>query len=268
VEDYTVAVEPFPDHMDYGDAPDDIGSFAYPTLLARRGAWHEIVSGGPCMGSAPDDEADGLPSTNALGDDIVSSDDEDGVDFSGVLVKGQPMNVKVDGSLSPTSGYINAWIDFNMDGDWEDPGERVASNAFMAAGGSYTVTNAIPMSADVGSTYARFRINSTGGITYEGPADDGEVEDYRVDIYQPDPGGTLLITLIEWTGATSTPPVAVEWNAQTNVVYQLQSAAELVGSNITWTDVGGHLIGPSNRQLDSASATQGFYRVVIPWIEE
>ena len=40
----------------------------------------------------------------------------------------------------------------------------------------------IPAFAAPGDTYARFRFSSAGGLSYDGPADDGEVEDYQVEI--------------------------------------------------------------------------------------
>ena len=41
---------------------------------------------------------------------------------------------------------------------------------------------AVPASAENGPTYARFRINSAGGLAPDGYASDGEVEDYPVNI--------------------------------------------------------------------------------------
>ena len=57
--------------------------------------------------------------------------------------------------------------------------------------------------------------------------------------------------------------VNVEWDANTNVSYQVQSAAELSPSN-TWNDVGDLVVGPSNVQSNSATSSAQFFRVVIP----
>ena len=69
---------------------------------------------------------------------IVVGDDEDGVSFSsesnpeGVLNESiaLPIDVTVTGA-----GIVEAWIDFNADGDWTDPGEQIipmdTSPAFM-----------------------------------------------------------------------------------------------------------------------------------------
>ena len=39
--------------------------------------------------------------------------------------------------------------------------------------------------AAAGDTYARFRLSSTGALTPTGPANDGEVEDYKVLVQAP-----------------------------------------------------------------------------------
>ena len=43
----------------------------------------------------------------------------------------------------------------------------------------------VPARALEGSTYARFRFSSVRGLSSEGPAPDGEVEDYSVQINKP-----------------------------------------------------------------------------------
>jgi len=52
--------------------------------------------------------------------------------------------------------------------------------------GPNTVGFAIPASATLSPTFARFRISSAGGLSPTGTASDGEVEDYQVNI-QPTP---------------------------------------------------------------------------------
>ena len=71
------------DVYDFGDAPDDIVTPGYPTLSANNGAFHTIVSG-VYLGASIDDEVDGIPESQALGDDNTDLDDEDGVIFTSV----------------------------------------------------------------------------------------------------------------------------------------------------------------------------------------
>jgi hypothetical protein len=41
----------------------------------------------------------------------------------------------------------------------------------------------VPQAAGQGLTFARFRFSSKGGLSYEGTAPDGEVEDYMLRIF-------------------------------------------------------------------------------------
>jgi hypothetical protein len=96
-------------------------------------------------------------------------------------VQGEVLNIKVTASVA---GFLNAWIDFNADGDWDDYAENIFSDEPLNPGIN-NLTYVVPASAAVGVTYSRFRFNTTGGLGYDGPADDGEVEDYRVFILEP-----------------------------------------------------------------------------------
>ena len=71
---------------------------------------------------------------------------------------------------------MNAWIDFNSDGDWADTGEQIFTDVALLAGVN-SLSFAVPATPpDV--TYARFRLSTVGGLSFDGPAPDGEVEDY------------------------------------------------------------------------------------------
>ena len=98
--------------VDFGDAPDP----TYPTLLASDGARHVIVSG-LYLGAGVDGDADGQPDATATGDDNDGNDDEDGVVFTSSLIPGYTASVDVTASAP---GTLNAWMDFNGDGDWAD----------------------------------------------------------------------------------------------------------------------------------------------------
>ncbi len=160
------------DEYDFGDAPDP----TYPTLLAI-GARH-IIDYQIFMGTSIDAELDGQPDAAATGDDLAGIDDEDGVNFLNPLYIGQPVNVDVTVSVD---GFINAWIDFDIDGGWAEVNDQIFSDISVSAG-TNTLNFIVPASASLGTSFARFRFNTTGGLTYTGLANDGEVEDYRVTI--------------------------------------------------------------------------------------
>lgn len=176
-DDATVTILILENEYDFGDAPDP----TYPTSSASNGANHIILSGFS-LGLSVDDEVDGQPSTDALGDDNDGNDDEDGVTIP-VLVTGQQALINVE--VSGTGGIVEVWMDFNGDGIWQHPGEKIFAGFLNAGANSIMVTP--PIDAVTGTTFARFRLSSQGGLTPSGLALDGEVEDYTIvirDIYE------------------------------------------------------------------------------------
>ncbi len=205
VEDYKIYLEPEYVSLDadFGDAP-----APYPTLEYNDGARHHITLAYTDegwdedwrLGSVLDFEPDGQPTEDADGDDTNGwYADEDGVTFVGRLMPGlrAPVDIRCgcpsfDIDVVPSAVYacgsfrtLNAWIDFNSDGDWDDPDEQVATN--LTDDCSQTLWVDIPASAASGDdTYARFRLTTAtqiGGEAPTGAAEDGEVEDYLVHIH-------------------------------------------------------------------------------------
>jgi hypothetical protein len=168
--------------IDFGDAP-DLDGFTpqYATLRDHNGARHiivpdRIVNGqtikGVYLGQRITNDPDGRQSAAADGDE-----GDDGVVFNNRLIPGSTASLTVTASVN---GFLNAWIDWNGDGDWNDAGENVFVNRPLVAGQNDLTIN-VPVTA-LTSTIARFRFNTTGGLTPTGLANDGEVEDYEVKI--------------------------------------------------------------------------------------
>ena len=157
-------------NRDFGDAP-----FPYPTSLASNGAVHAIDNR-LFLGSRVDSDADGIGNTASDIDDINVNDDEDGVEFTSAIRAGTTADLSV---TSSNTGFLQAWIDFNADGDWDDSGEQILSNSRVTAGVN-EFSYLVPRSVLNGITYARFRLSSQIDISYSGPAIGGEVEDYVV----------------------------------------------------------------------------------------
>jgi hypothetical protein len=163
--------------LDFGDAPDP----SYPTLGGNDGARH--ISGGAFLGFAWDTETEGQPNATATGDDLGGTPDEDGVAFTSTLQEGAAATVDV---TSSGAGLLNAWVDFNADGDWGDLGEQVFTD-FPVFAGVNGLGFAVPAGVvDDGDTFVRFRLDSGGGLAPTGVADDGEVEDYMVTLVSDD----------------------------------------------------------------------------------
>ncbi|MEN6429069.1 MAG: GEVED domain-containing protein [Phycisphaerales bacterium] len=155
---------------DFGDAPDQ----GYRTLLGSDGARHTIVSG-VFLGAGVDGESEGQPSITATGDD-AGRVDEDGVRFTSALSVGRDTSVNV---VASTMGYLNAWIDFDGDGRFNDGDDRIFTDRLLM-GGANELAFSVPADAIAGWTYVRFRFNTRGLLDSYGPAEDGEVEDYYV----------------------------------------------------------------------------------------
>ena len=152
---------------DYGDAP-------FATLNAESGAAHRAT--GPMLGSTRNTERDGQI------DESATNDGDDGVNFFGSLFASS--TVATSGGVFVTASAaakLDAWIDFNQDGDWNDAGEKIFSSLNVVAGEN-ALTFAIPVGAVAGETYARFRLSTAGTSLPTGIALDGEVEDYSVTI--------------------------------------------------------------------------------------
>ena len=178
VEDYLVILG----ELDWGDAPDTPDN-TYPTYAISGGAHHDIsLPANPFMGAGVDAEPDGQPTVGADGDDS-NTDDEDGITFPVIpLIPGGVDTIFVDMTASPTPCLLNAWIDFNGDGDWDDTLEQIATDAPMPIGGVNPIPVTTPITATQGLSYARFRCDIGGGLPPAGFAPDGEVEDYVVNI--------------------------------------------------------------------------------------
>jgi hypothetical protein len=175
VEDYMVFIgeDIPPEGYDWGDAPDG----PYPTLAINNGANHMIMPGF-CLGSSVDPEPDGQPDPNATGDDNDGNNDDDGVIFTSQIIAGQMATVDV---IASSPGILNAWIDFDNNGTWMDPGEHIFMDVALATGIN-NLTYMVPSTGFAGFSFARFRLSSIAGLTFFGPAPDGEVEDYEVYI--------------------------------------------------------------------------------------
>ncbi|MEN8006566.1 MAG: GEVED domain-containing protein [Candidatus Krumholzibacteriota bacterium] len=168
--------EPAPLELDWGDASDP----SYPTLLASNGPRHQLSPF--YLGTLIDADPDGQPTANAMGDDLDGNDDEDGVTFTSPIQPAQPATVDI---VATQPGHIDAWIDFNGNGSFADPGEQIFVSLPLNAGLTNLTFNVPGSIAENTNTTARFRASTNGGLAYDGvypdgTIPDGEVEDYEV----------------------------------------------------------------------------------------
>ncbi|QDU28581.1 Bifunctional hemolysin/adenylate cyclase precursor [Anatilimnocola aggregata] len=159
--------------IDYGDAPAGYGV-----------AGHQIT--GLRLGASVDAENSSQFSTGAVGDGA----DDNGVTLPSNLIRGMSANFVVN--TSAIGKKLDAWIDFNLDGDFNDANERVATGLVLASTNN-SLAVSVPDGVGEGTTYARFRISTAGISTPDGLALDGEVEDYAITLETPGtPGAEVL----------------------------------------------------------------------------
>ncbi|MEH6456318.1 MAG: SdrD B-like domain-containing protein [Cocleimonas sp.] len=167
---------------DYGDAFHDVSVF---TVLG--------------FGEPADDE-------NSQGSAAASLDDQDPIgqnfdDEDGVRVNGQATSnsslgliVGTTNSIEVTTigtGYLSAWLDININDDFDEPNEKVLDDFFITSviAQDTTISVVIPPGNNTGTSYARFRFSQNANIGSDGAGGIGEVEDYQVEIT---PGGNIV----------------------------------------------------------------------------
>lgn len=202
----------------------------------------DAITVGPRLGSAFDREVSGLsgaapspatPPAAPTGDDSAS-DDEDGVTVPAVDVNTMDIPIVVtdaDGGVS----YVNGWLDWNNDGDFDADESLFDGASFVSATGgltvsggagqvpgpgTYTVTINVPNLETNGSGYAigntvysRFRVaTQLSGVTSAvGASLDGEVEDYSTVL------NTLPVTVAHFGSQRVGNDVAVQWRTAQEV---------------------------------------------------
>ncbi len=216
------------------------------------------------------------PSVTVTGNTVVvSGDDEDGVIFTsfvnpnGFLSSGvaTPIDVTVTGG-----GILEAWIDFNVDGDWDDPGEQIipaantnelcqssfftaSTNNFFSGTGAVTRTFCVVAPTPpanlkpVETTYARFRVSREGDLRPGGLALSGEVEDYRLTLVKDLPPQVNL--------PTSGGAYQVEFPATEDSISPPQDLFAAAGLNPANTVVFGDDVGVQTLLADDGVTTAG-----------
>ena len=219
------------DRYDYGDAPDSDSNTAannYQTLLANGGPAHKIIDGLFLGPAKPDADNNGTPTASADGDDLsntnVTFDDEDGVQLGGNELQGQTLEAGESITLdiaTQGSGVLNAWMDWNNDGDFQDADEKIATNAVEGGAGDsdnntpgIQLNFTVPSGATAGNTFARFRYSTDADLEPTGTANDGEVEDYQVAIAAASDPNLLLVKRI--TAINPESENEVEFNSFVN----------------------------------------------------
>ena len=173
---------------DWGDLPDSsngTGPGNYETSPSNNGPSHLLVDG-LYLGSSVDIEYIDQQSTIADGDDNGDTDDEDGILFPGTMqiTPGGNLNIPLSvTNMTSDTAFVEMWIDWNGDGDFNDPGEMVANLDDGTNSFPENVSVAIPSDAVYGQSLGiRIRLSNEDDMTPYGPEISGEVEDYIIEI--------------------------------------------------------------------------------------
>ncbi|MEM1149433.1 MAG: choice-of-anchor L domain-containing protein, partial [Pseudomonadota bacterium] len=156
--------------QDHADAP---ASYGDPV--------HNVTSA-LLLGSTRTVEAAGYDDANAAGDV------DDGF-TPPTFTQGMASILSVD--VTDSSGFLQAWIDWDGDGTFTTSGDQVvtdlqdggAGDLDGSVNGTIVFSANVPATAATGQTFVRFRYSSDTGLAPNtGEASDGEVEDYAITI--------------------------------------------------------------------------------------
>ncbi len=193
-------------NTDFGDAPDSYG-----TISGGQGAYHFFadydfngILGATeqlRLGTNLDGEGGGNPGTGANSDDTIGADDEDGVsgltevDPQGADYTISASSITVTNTLASTA-TLHAWIDFDLNGTF-DSDEYTSIPVASGLNGQNPATdlvwNTMPGITAVtpgSTTYLRLRLSTDSSLdsnTATGVAENGEVEDYALTVYDAIP---------------------------------------------------------------------------------
>ncbi|MEO8351535.1 MAG: GEVED domain-containing protein, partial [Chthoniobacteraceae bacterium] len=203
--------------LDFGDAP-----VTYPTLSDDDGARHLLITGFH-LGAGATADTDGQPG------DLANADaNDDGVTFS-ALTPDQFAQMTISVALPDgrETAHVDAWIDWNANGNWDEAGEHVLITRAVGAG-NQTFRILVPADAVVGSTFARIRLSNENDLAPTGQVVGGEVEDYQVQV-NPAVAGPAPDVTATWLGA---PPDMVFPKQKVKLKLQLdnQGDADFAGS--------------------------------------
>ncbi len=212
---------------DFGDAP------------ASYGSADHVMDGRRYLGGEPDGEASQQYSDEADGDDLSGRDDEDGVTIP-ELAQGKKVTIRYQVATPYATVYLNAWIDWNGDGDFNDNDERIASNISRTFPSTYSLDITVPDNA-IGSkpTFARFRLGARIN-TPTGTASSGEVEDYMIKIACIGPEPPKVGRITQPSCQTPTGSVVLEGLPGTGTwtLTRLPDGETITGSGSSYTVTG------------------------------
>ena len=186
-----------------------------------------------------------LPQVTLTGTELrILADDEDGVRFQGYFnASATPVTATVTAS---GAGFLDVWIDWNQDNDFNDPGEQMLDSVPVGAGANAFSNFITPAGAAIGYTTARFRLSTTGGLSPTGLALGGEVEDYIIEVL---PGLPPVAT-----NDPSTP--SLEYRVLEDTVLNVSRADGVLANDVDADEIWVYDVDPFTATIDPVVAPQ------------
>ncbi|MDR0801169.1 GEVED domain-containing protein, partial [Fluviicola sp.] len=166
---------------------------------------------------------------------------------------GQPVNVSM--SVSSGTNYFHAWIDWNQNGSFNDPGELVINQVSYSSSPFNSVIN-IPAGQAPGNYHVRFAATELSpALTSCGPAPYGNYVDTKLIIGSPQP------CTVSPTSVSVTPPGPVSACTNSFVQFIANTPDPLInGYSYQWYQDGSPITGAVNSSYTYvASASANFY---------
>ena len=146
---------------DFGDAPTSYGN-----------PIHTLVNG-VRLGTTNTADTGPFNSATAAGDG-----GDDGVTIPALT---QTLSATITANVVGAGGFLQGWIDWDGDGDFDEPGDQIALNLQDTDGdGIIDIPLTVPSSTITTQTFARFRWSTSQNIAPMTAVGDGEVEDYLI----------------------------------------------------------------------------------------
>ncbi len=192
-------------------------AFTGMNLWNDGGARH--ISGGSYFGASVTNATDGINTTS-----YTPKASDDGVTYTPSFTWTAGGNGSVDMRITCAANpcYVNAWIDWNKDGDFNDSGERIFSNLALNNGvAPQTVTFPIPSGITLdGTFYSRFRLyqgpSAPSSPSANGEAGIGEIEDPFFE-FSGGGGVPTPVTLAFFRASRQSGGTVFQWSTATEI---------------------------------------------------
>ena len=215
---------------DFGDAP-----------LSYGNPIHTLING-IRLGTTNTNDTGPFDSSTASGDA-----GDDGITIP-TLTENQ--SAIITANVSGNGGFLQGWIDWNGDGDFDDSGERVATDLQDTnSNGTIDIPVTVPNDPTSNATFARFRWSTTAGIASNTAVGDGEVEDYQIPAIN-----IIDLSAVKTVEVLDTSNEGLYMTPGNSVVYKI-TVNNSPTSNVPASDIALTDTLPSNVTFLSAAAT-------------